>query len=94
MSVVKAKTAAHAARLDMHAGRITDVEESLGSHVAAMYVELSKKNERIDDLTEHLDELTEIVSVLVSAVHKLMRLSDEMDADFNGRLSFLEVISE
>ena len=87
MSVVKEKTAEHAARLDMHAGRITDVEETLGSHVAAMYVELRQ-------VTGRVTELEGIVDVLLDVVDSLTRLSDEMDADFNGRLSFLEVISE
>ena len=104
VSVVKAKTALHADRLDMHAARITDLEESLGKHLARMAVvsELSSRaltrasavRAETDDVTEHLDELTEIVSVLVEAVHKLMRLSDEMDSEFGARLSFLEVIAE
>ena len=87
MSVVKAKTALHADRLDTHAARITDFEETLGSHVAAMYQELREKTGRIEVLED-------TVSVLVEAVHKLVRLSDEMDSEFSGRLSFLEVIAE
>ena len=62
MSVVKAKTALHADRLDMHAARIAELES--------------------------------IVGVLVDAVDKLTRISDSMDSEFSGRLSFLEVIAE
>ena len=107
VSVAKVKTAEHATRLNMHADRISEIERTLGSHIAAVYNEftsyarredtrlkLREQTKRSDDLTERLDELTEIMSVLVSAVHKLMRLSDEMDSEFGARLSFLEVISE
>ena len=62
MSVVKAKTALHADRLDMHAARIAELES--------------------------------IVGVLVDAVDKLTHISDGMDREFSGRLSFLEVIAE
>ena len=87
MSVVKAKTALHADRLDMHAARITDLEEILGKHIAAVYIELSQ-------VTERVQYLEDTVHVIVEAVDKLTRISDSMDSEFSGRLSFLEVIAE
>ena len=87
MSVVKAKTALHADRLDMHAARITDLEEALGSHVASVFHVLRQKTNRIEVLED-------TVSVLVEAVDKLTSISDLMDSEFSGRLSFLEVIAE
>ena len=104
MSVVKAKTALHADRLDMHAERITDLEESLGGHLARMATvsELSSRalarasavRAETDDVAKHVGELIDTVSVLVEAVDKLTRISDLMDSEFSGRLSFLEVIAE
>ena len=87
MSAVKAKTALHADRLDMHAARITDLEGILGKHIAAVYIELSQVAERVQYLED-------TVHVIVEAVDKLTRISDLMDSEFSGRLSFLEVIAE